>query len=229
MMNEPSLPVMPAAPAKFTGLSFLKSLVRAYRSRMDLRRRTLRRMELQKDYQRFEMGRYSYGNPKIHFDSSGVRLCVGQFCSIGEDVTIFLGGEHRPDWITTYPFSLMIPGESHHEGHHKTKGDVIIGNDVWLGFGSTLLSGVRIGDGAVIGAGAVVAKDIPPYAIAVGNPARVIRTRFSPEQIDALLRIKWWDWPMDKIQAQLPLLLSGQIDQFIAKHLDEPAPAWPPN
>ncbi|HEY4081696.1 MAG TPA: CatB-related O-acetyltransferase [Burkholderiaceae bacterium] len=220
-MNEPTLPALSAPNAKFTGQGFLKSLSQAWHAHKALQRRTARRMEFQERYrgQQFEIGRFSYGEPTIHFDSSGSRLSIGQFCSIGEDVTIFMGGEHRPDWVTTYPFSLMIPGASQHEGHPKTKGDVIIGNDVWLGFGSTVLSGVRIGDGAVIGAGAVVAKDIPPYAIAVGNPARVIRSRFTPAQVTALLRIQWWDWPMEKIEAQLPLLLSGQIDAFIAAHL----------
>lgn len=198
---------------------FLRSLVRAYRAHRELRRRTSRRMELQQAYDAFEIGRYSYGNPVVHFDSSGVRLRIGHFCSVGEGVTIFLGGEHRPDWITTYPFSLMLPDAASFEGHPATKGDVLIGNDVWLGFGATVLSGVRIGDGAVVGAGAVVAKDVPPYAIVVGNPARVIRTRFSPVQIEALLQIQWWDWTMEKIREQLPTLLSGNVDRFIEMHL----------
>ena len=176
-------------------------------------------MDLQKRYRRFEIGRYSYGSPHIHFDSSGATLRIGQFCSVADNVNIFLGGEHRIDWITSYPFPVMFEQAATYRGHPATKGDVVVGNDVWLGNGATLLSGVRIADGAVVGAGAVVARDVPAYAIVSGNPARVVRTRFAQPEIDSLLRIRWWDWPLDKVLQELPTLLSGDVDRFIDVHL----------
>jgi serine acetyltransferase len=99
-----------------------------------------------------------------------------------------------------------------------SKEDVEIGNDVWIGDTATLLSGVRIGNGAVIGARSVVTKDVPPYAIVVGNPARIARLRFTPEQISALERIAWWNWPLHKIREAAPLLLSPSIEEFIARY-----------
>lgn len=187
-------------------------------------------MDLRRRYRRHTIGRHSYGSPLIHFENSGARLHVGQFCSFAEGVQIFLGGEHRVDWITTYPFPALFEQAAHHRGHPATKGDVIVGNDVWLGRGATLLSGVTISDGAVVGAGAVVGKDVAPFTIVGGNPARPIRSRFSAEQIDGLLRIGWWNWPLDRILQQLPTLLSGDLDGFIAAHgaRDANASAWPP-
>lgn len=124
-----------------------------------------------------------------------------------------LGGEHCIGWITTFPFPEHLP-EFKKDPHWRVKGDVVIGNDVWIGHGACLLSGVTIGDGAVVGAWAVVAKDIPPYAIAVGNPARVIKYRFSEDVIKRLMEVKWWDLPDEKINALIPLLLSNRIDEF---------------
>ncbi|HTY74476.1 MAG TPA: CatB-related O-acetyltransferase [Candidatus Nanoarchaeia archaeon] len=148
-------------------------------------------------------------------------LKIGKFCSIGPEVTIWLTGEHRTDWITTYAF--VIPPFS--EGYQKffgsrsqTKGDVIIGNDVWIGTRVTILSGVTIGDGAVIGAGSIITKDVPPYAIVAGSPTRLIRIRFDQETIDSLLKIKWWDWSIDRIRNNIPLLQSGNVKEFIKKN-----------
>jgi serine acetyltransferase len=101
------------------------------------------------------------------------------------------------------------------EGHPKTKGDVIIGNDVWLGADSVILSGVTIGDGAAIGARAVVTGNIPPYAIVAGNPARIVKNRFDDETISRLLKIKWWEWEDAKIDKALPMLLNDDIRKFI--------------
>lgn len=186
---------------------------RRYRSRMDVHRR----------YRGFEIGRHSYGRPKIHFANSGAQLRVGQFCSFANDVEIFLGGEHRTDWVSTYPFSAMFRNAGHIHGHPATKGDVVIGNDVWLGHGVTILSGVRIGDGAVIGARSVVAKDVAPYAIVSGNPAKFRRYRFTEEQIEKLLQIAWWNWSLEKISAEIPALLSGDVGAFIARHMERSA------
>jgi len=161
-----------------------------------------------------ECGRGSYGHPKIIRWGSETKLKIGNYCSIADDVVILLGGEHHAEWITTFPFNVLMLEFNHISDSPNTKGDIIIGNDVWLGYGSIIRSGVTIGDGAVIGAGAVVAKDIEPYAIVAGNPVQLIRKRFDDETIKWLLEIKWWDWPEEKIVRFVPLMLSADIEKF---------------
>ena len=136
---------------------------------------------------------------------------IGKYCSIADGVEILLGGNHRYDWITTYPFPSFNndwPEASTIEGVLTTNGDVIIGNDVWICQGAIILSGVRIGDGAIIGARAVVSKDVSSYSIVAGNPAREIKRRFNDETINKLLKIKWWDWPPEKIKKNIKMLCS---------------------
>ena len=163
-----------------------------------------------------EMGEGSYGSPEVHGSVGAHKLKIGKYCSIAGGVTVWLGGEHRHDWVTTYPFSVLNPEVAGHiQGHPKSKGDVIIGNDVWIGASAFILSGVTIGDGAVVGARAVVAKDVPPYSIVVGNPARVIKYRFEEDTIQKLLKIKWWNWSKREIYAAMHLLLASDIDAFI--------------
>lgn len=167
-------------------------------------------------YSSIEKGKGTYGSPHVMSWGEGTKVKIGKFCSIARGVTIFLGGDHRTDWVTTYPFSVTRPNIAGHiTGHPRTKGDVIIGNDVWIGSNASILSGVTIGDGAVIGAHAVVAKNVPPYAIVVGNPAKIIRFRFDQETIDKLIAIAWWDWPDEKINGAVDLLLSTDIAGFI--------------
>jgi acetyltransferase-like isoleucine patch superfamily enzyme len=163
-------------------------------------------------------GKYSYGKPTLFFESSGSKLHVGNFCSIADNVKIFLGGNHRVDWITTYPFGHINQKKFNSfngVGHPSTKGDVFIGNDVWIGNNVTIMSGIKIGDGAVIAANSHVVKDIEPYALVGGNPAKHIKYRFTKEQIDKLLNIKWWTWEDEKINKFVPLLCSNNIDDFI--------------
>jgi acetyltransferase-like isoleucine patch superfamily enzyme len=163
-------------------------------------------------------GKYSYGNPTIIFESSDTKLHVGNFCSIAENVKIFLGGNHRIDWITTYPFGHINKNTFNSfngVGHPSTKGDVFIGNDVWIGYNVTIMSGIKIGDGAVIAANSHVVKDVEPYALVGGNPAKHIKYRFTKEQIDKLLNIKWWYWGDKKINKFVPLLCNDNIDDFI--------------
>ena len=159
---------------------------------------------------KFQIGEYTYGNPIVFFEDEA-NLTIGKFCSIAFDsVQIYLGGNHHTEWITTYPFNKIpdFPEINNVTDYPTTKGDVVIGNDVWIGRNVIILSGVHIGDGAVIGAGAVVANDIPPYSIVVGNPARVIKKRFSDEIIDKLIKLAWWNWPIEKIQTEIPKLMS---------------------
>lgn len=137
----------------------------------------------------WSIGRHSYGNLTIHDFGDG-KITIGDYCSIATEVAILLGGEHRSDWITTYPFTVLWPEAHHINGHPASKGEVTIGNDVWIGYRAIILSGVTIGDGAVIGAGSVVASDIPDYAIAAGNPCKVIRMRFAQEEVSFLKQLK---------------------------------------
>jgi acetyltransferase-like isoleucine patch superfamily enzyme len=182
---------------------------RALRTMMFLRRRLLSsRWKLS----RWEVGQHTYGWPVVYDAGEGSRLTIGKYCSVANGTIIMLGGEHRWDWVTTYPFPVLWPEAAHVTGHPATKGDVVIGNDVWIGIGVTILSGVTIGDGAVIGAGSLVSKDVPAYTIAGGNPCRVVRERFTVKQQEALLAMRWWDWPDEVVAEALPKLLSGDVE-----------------
>lgn len=168
---------------------------------------------------RIEMGAHSYGAPRVRWWGEDANLVIGKYCSIAEGVEIYLGGNHRTDWITTFPFSWFAkawPEARRLTGHPATRGDVVVGNDVWLGAGCIVLSGVRIGDGAVIGCRAVVSRDVPPYAIVAGNPAKVTRMRFNEDTIGRLLAVRWWDWPDTRVRRQVGLLMSGDVDDFLA-------------
>ena len=164
-----------------------------------------------------QVGEHSYGVPIIRWWGEAVGIKIGNYCSIADGVQIFLGGNHCTEFVTTYPFASLIdwpevPGVN---TVPETRGNIIIGNDVWIGSHASILSGVTIGDGAVIGARAVVAKNVPPYAVVVGNPGRVIRKRFTDEIIERLLQIRWWDWPRERIESLLPMLLSTNMDLFL--------------
>jgi len=168
----------------------------------------------------FEIGDYSYGTPTV-LPHPGRKLKIGKFCSIAGGVRIQLGGIHRTNLVTTYPFKAFPekwPREKFlksEEVRAISKGDVIIGNDVWIGDGVTILSGVTIGDGAVVGAMAVVTKDVEPYGIVAGNPARTIGKRFDDDTIRKLLEIRWWDWPIGKINDNLEVICSNRISEML--------------
>jgi len=177
----------------------------------------LREKSLSERFPQFSIGKGTYGYPEIVSWNSDRKLTIGAYCSIAPGVKIFLGGDHRIDWTTTYPFSELWPSAKHFTGHPISKGDVVIGNDVWLGYEALILSGVKIGDGAVIGARAVVARDVPPYAIVAGNPSRIIRMRFDEDTIRRLLAVQWWSWSNETVDQIMPLLLNSDIQAFLAK------------
>jgi len=163
-------------------------------------------------------GKYTYGTPKIYWNNKDAELVVGNFCSIADNVKIYLGCNHRTDWVTTYPFGHIhknIFNNYDGEGHSLTKGDVIIGNDVWIGENVTIMSGVNIGDGAIIANNSHIVKNVEPYSLVGGNPGKFIKYRFTSEQIEKLLEIKWWNWDDKKINKFTPLLCNNKIDEFI--------------
>ncbi|HOS94937.1 MAG TPA: CatB-related O-acetyltransferase, partial [Armatimonadota bacterium] len=159
---------------------------------------------------RADVGAHSYGSPTVRtFDHDDTRLVVGRYCSAAHGVTITLGGEHPTDRVTTFPLRtrLNLPGAGT-DGFPSSRGDVVIGNDVWIGAHAHLLSGVTIGDGAVVGAGAIVTRDVAPYSIVSGSPARHRRYRVPEDLIPALLEIAWWNWPDDIVRARVETLSS---------------------
>lgn len=167
-------------------------------------------------YPDYKIGRGSYGVPIVHDWHEGSTLNIGSYCSISANVQIFLGGHHRADWVTTYPFPAFLPQAAHIPEFSGTRGDVDIGSDVWLCANCIILSGVRIGHGAVIANGAVVTRDVPAYAIVAGNPARVVRWRFDERTRDELLASAWWDWPEEEVLGITDKLCNGDIQAFLA-------------
>jgi acetyltransferase-like isoleucine patch superfamily enzyme len=163
------------------------------------------------------IGEYTYGIPEVMiFKGSEAKATIGKFCSIGPDVVFITGGNHPTDWVSTYPFRAELGLEGAFiDGMPSTKGDIIIGNDVWIGSRVTVMSGVKVGDGAVICAGSVVTSDVAPYAIAGGVPAKALKKRFEDADIEMLLKIKWWDWEKDEIIKSIDYLSSPNMDGFI--------------
>lgn len=155
------------------------------------------------------MGRHSYGAPRVLvYNNEHADVTIGAFCSIAAGVTIFAGGDHALDIISTFPLTQLFEGR---ETHNRGKGAVRIGNDVWVGMGATIMSGVTVGDGAVIAARSVVTRDVAPYAVVAGNPAREVKKRFTDEEIAILLELAWWTWPDERIQKALKVLTSGDV------------------
>ncbi|WP_047245762.1 CatB-related O-acetyltransferase [Maribacter thermophilus] len=151
-------------------------------------------------------------NVKYHFDFIGDKLIIGKFCMIASDATFIMnGGNHLTEATTAYPFAIFggawqdaMKGKS-----YPSKGDTVIGNDVWIGHAATIMPGVHIGDGAIIATKAVVTKNVEPYTIVGGNPAKPIKKRFSEDRIEKLLALQWWHWSIEKITQNLDLLTSG--------------------
>lgn len=156
------------------------------------------------------IGANSVGRPNILDCGIPFTVTIGKYCSISNNCYIIGGGEHFYKRVTTYPFPIVQP-------QIFSKGDVVIGNDVWICDGVTIISGVHIGNGAVIGAGALVTKDVPPYAIVGGVPAKIIKYRFPQDIIDKLIKICWWDWKEEDIMINATLLCSENIDFFLKR------------
>jgi len=159
-------------------------------------------------------------NVLYHYDFIGDRLIIGKFCAIARGVKFIMNGaNHKLGGISTYPFQIFGNGW---EKVMPTladlpyKGDTVIGNDVWIGYDTLIMPGVKIGDGAIVAARSVVVKDVPPYTIVGGNPAQVIKQRFSSEVIAKLLEIKWWDWPIAHLTQHLDKIVGGEVDALAA-------------
>ena len=165
-----------------------------------------------------EIGDFTYGPPpNIRYWGGDYSLQIGKYCSLADQVTFFLGGDHSINSITTSPLRLFY-GEFKRgalTSPRKAKRSTFVGNDVWIGSGATIMSGVKIGHGAVIGARAVVASDVPPYAVYAGNPARLIKYRFSDQIIQKLIRLEWWNWSIEKTSVYLTELTSEPTEQLL--------------
>lgn len=154
-------------------------------------------------------------NILYHFAFLGDRLTIGRFCALATGARIMMnGGNHRTDGAATYPFPILGPDwQASYAGAFgfPNRGDTAIGNDVWVGYDALILPGVTIGDGAVVGARAVVTRDVPPYAVVAGNPARIVRRRFDDADIARLLEIRWWDWEIGRIRRHAAALSGGRV------------------
>ena len=165
---------------------------------------------------RYSMGFASYGLPEVLDWGEGADLKIGAYCSIADKVTIMLGGHHRVQWLSTYPFAEKLPERKDLPPSSFSRGDVVIGNDVWICTGAIVLSGLTIGNGAVIAAGVVVTGNVEPYAVVAGNPARLIRWRFEASVRQKLEVIAWWHWPPEEVERVAHLLSSRDIEDLLA-------------
>lgn len=155
-------------------------------------------------------------NVLYHYPINRDRLVIGKYCSIACGAKfLFTSANHTAQSLSTYPFPIFFAewglDPATITEAWDNKGDIVVGNDVWIGYEAVILSGVRIGDGAIVGTRAVVTKDVPPYTIVGGVPARKIRERFAPETVERLLRLKWWDLPPEEVRALLPALMKGVL------------------
>lgn len=203
-MNGPD-PMNPRPMKDFPDIGFLKPLVKS---------------------PRIEVGDYTYlhepegpenfekNNVLYHFDFVGDRLVIGKYCSLARGIRFIMNGANHPmGGYTAYPFFIFGRGWEQEEPlKRQTKGNTVVGNDVWIGYESVIMPGVRIGDGAIVAARSVVTRDVEPYTVVAGNPARPIRKRFDDEVIERLLQIRWWDWPPEKVTIHRERLLRGDAE-----------------
>ncbi|EOW9411601.1 Vat family streptogramin A O-acetyltransferase [Vibrio cholerae] len=179
-----------------------------------------------------EVGDYTYyddpngpenfeSNVLYHFPFIGDKLKIGRFCAIAKDVKFIMNGaNHSMSGFSTYPFFIFGNGwetPAPQVGELPYKGDTVIGNDVWLGYESTIMPGITIGDGAIVASKSVVTQDVPPYSIVGGNPAKVLKHRFEPYVVDKLLAIAWWDWSAEKITKNLKAITNNELDLLLVE------------
>ncbi|WP_299141368.1 CatB-related O-acetyltransferase [uncultured Tateyamaria sp.] len=178
------------------------------------------------DHPGWDVGAYSYASdfdppadwaarlaPYLFGPGPG-RLRIGRFCQIAHGVRFLTAGaNHATDGITTFPFPIFDPNQI--AGYQPDHRDTVVGHDVWLGYGAIVCPGARIGNGVIVGAGAVVRGTVPDYAVVTGNPAQVVKRRFTPAQIEALNECAWWHWPADRIKAARPALMANDIDSLL--------------
>ena len=169
------------------------------------------------DYAHIAAGEFSYGKPLIMgWDgSSETRVSIGKFCSIADGVRMQLRVNHPVHSPSTYPLARIL-GVQDSASYEWSAGPITIGHDVWIGQDALILGGVSIGHGAIVAARAVVTKDVPPYGIAAGNPARIVKSRFEQETVKKLLELQWWDWPIATIKEHASLLSTGTVEQLCA-------------
>lgn len=153
-----------------------------------------------------------------HYEFNGDRLIIGKFCQIGEGIEFVMNGaNHQMNCATTFPFYIFEGWNEYAKPPEPAdlplKGDTVVGNDVWIGQNVTVLPGVHIGDGAIIGLNSTVAGDVPPYTVAAGNPARVIRRRFDEELTELLMRLRWWDKSIEEIKILIPILTCSDLER----------------
>lgn len=170
-----------------------------------------------------KVGHHTYGIPEIDvYQGSEQKVSIGNYCSISKGVRIITGGIHPKDWVSLYPFrtTFNLPG-AYQDGMPTSNGPVTIGHDVWIGTDAIIMSGVTIGHGAIIAAGAIVTKDVKPYSLVAGIPARHINYRIAEEHIGPMLEIGWWNWDEKKILEAVPLLSSNHVKQFIEQYYSD--------
>lgn len=165
--------------------------------------------------------RFFERNVRYHFPFSQARLEIGRFCALAHGTTFIMSdANHVLDGVSTYPFPIFGGAWAEAQPIESTpfpfKGDTVVGSDVWFGYESLVMPGVKIGHGAIIGARAVVSRDVPAYGVVVGNPARLVKRRFDDDTVERLLNLAWWNWPDDRLAAIIPLLVRGDIDALEA-------------
>lgn len=173
------------------------------------------------------MGAHSYTAPTVHlYAGDKARVRIGAYTAIANDVHVLPGGNHHLDTVASFPLRQVLGLRGVADEQHPGKGDVEIGSDVWIGLGARIVGAVTVGHGAVIAAWSTVTKDVAPYTVVAGNPARPVRRRFDDATIAALLRIAWWDWPEDVVRRRAAELGARDIEAFVAAHdPNAPAPA----
>lgn len=155
-------------------------------------------------------------NVLYNYDFSKVKLVIGKFCAIAAETRFIMTGDHKLDAVSTYPFPIFGQGwESAFNVYDlPVKGDIVVGHDVWFGYDSLVMNGVNIGNGSIIASRAVVIKDVPAYSIVAGNPAKVVKMRFDSKTIERLQELSWWDWEIEKINRNLKLICSLDIEKL---------------